>query len=122
MIKVLDKRFTTKLINFLTERKKIPFSFLRLMRSLQLFCQCCRLFAFLLFSLFSVSLKLNRNSNLCPLLMRPILYHFTQGLHCCRFRSSVISSAPTIMRPQVRILSTPSMLFSICVIEVVMRK
>ena len=35
--------------------------------------------------------------------------------------SSVVSSAPTILRPQVRIPSTPSMLYSIC-IEIVMRK
>ena len=38
------------------------------------------------------------------------------GRHC-----SVVSSAPTILRPWVRIPSTPSMLFSIC-IEIVMRK
>ena len=36
--------------------------------------------------------------------------------------SSVVSSAPTILRPQVRIPSTPSMLFSICTIEIVSRK
>ena len=35
--------------------------------------------------------------------------------------SSVVSSAPTILWPQVRIPSTPSMLYSIC-IEIVMRK
>ena len=35
--------------------------------------------------------------------------------------SSVVSSAPTILWPRVRILSTPSMLFSICV-EIVTRK
>ena len=35
--------------------------------------------------------------------------------------SSVVSSTPTILWPQVRIPSTPSMLFSIC-IEIVMRK
>ena len=35
--------------------------------------------------------------------------------------SSVVSSAPTILRPRVRIPSTPSMLFSIC-IEIVTRK
>ena len=36
--------------------------------------------------------------------------------------SSVVSSAPTILRPRVQIPSTPSMLFSICVIEIVLRK
>ena len=36
--------------------------------------------------------------------------------------SSVVSSAPTILRPRVRIPSTPSMLFSICIIEIVSRK
>ena len=35
--------------------------------------------------------------------------------------SSVVLSAPTILRPQVRIPSTPSMLFSIC-IEIVTKK
>ena len=35
--------------------------------------------------------------------------------------SSVVSFAPTILRPQVRIPSTPSMLFSIC-IEIVIGK
>ena len=35
--------------------------------------------------------------------------------------SSVVSSAPTILRPRVRIPSTPSKLFSIC-IEIVTRK
>ena len=32
--------------------------------------------------------------------------------------SSVVSSAPTILRPQVRIPSTPSLLFSICIIGI----
>ena len=32
----------------------------------------------------------------------------------------MVSSAPTILRPQVRIPSTPSRLFSICIIEIVM--
>ena len=36
--------------------------------------------------------------------------------------SSVVLSAPTILQPQVQIPSTPSMLFSICIIEIVMRK
>ena len=36
--------------------------------------------------------------------------------------SSVVSPVPTILRPQVRIPSTSSMLFSICIIEIVMRK
>ena len=36
--------------------------------------------------------------------------------------SSVVSSVPNILRPQVQILSTPTMLFSICIIEIVMRK
>ena len=36
--------------------------------------------------------------------------------------SSVVLSAPTILRPQVQIPSTPSMLFSICIIEIVLRK
>ena len=36
--------------------------------------------------------------------------------------SSVVSSAPTILRLQVQIPSTPCMLFSICIIEIVMRK
>ena len=35
--------------------------------------------------------------------------------------SSVVLSAPTILRPQARIPSTPSMLFSIC-IEIITRK
>ena len=35
--------------------------------------------------------------------------------------SSVVLSAPTILQPRIRIPSTPSMLFSIC-IEIVMRK
>ena len=43
-------------------------------------------------------------------------YVFKGGCH-----SSVVSSAPTILRPQVWIPSTPSMLFSIC-IEIVTRK
>ena len=34
----------------------------------------------------------------------------------------MVSSAPTIPRPQVLIPSTPSMLFSICTNEIVMRK
>ena len=36
--------------------------------------------------------------------------------------SSVVSSAPTILRPRVRVPSTPTMLFSICIIEIVSRK
>ena len=36
--------------------------------------------------------------------------------------SSVVFSAPTILRPWDRIPSTPSMLFSICIIEIVQRK
>ena len=32
----------------------------------------------------------------------------------------MISSAPTILRPRVRIPSTPAMLFSICIIEIVL--
>ena len=36
--------------------------------------------------------------------------------------SSMVLSAPTILRPWVRIPSTPSMLFSICIIEIVTRK
>ena len=36
--------------------------------------------------------------------------------------SSIISHAPTILQPQVRIPSTPSTLFSIFIIEIVMRK
>ena len=36
--------------------------------------------------------------------------------------SSVVSSAPTILRPRVRIPSTPTMLFSICIKEIVSRK
>ena len=35
---------------------------------------------------------------------------------------SVFSSAPNILRPRVRIPSTPSMLFSIFIIEIVTRK
>ena len=35
--------------------------------------------------------------------------------------SSMVSSAPTILRPRVRILSTPFMFFSIC-IEIVTRR
>ena len=38
-----------------------------------------------------------------------------------KLSSSVVLSAPTILWPRVRIPSTPSMLFSIC-IEIVMRK
>ena len=34
--------------------------------------------------------------------------------------SSMVSSAPTIMQPQVRIQSTPSTLLTICIIEIVM--
>ena len=50
--------------------------------------------------------------------MRESLFQdsFSSGHH-----SSVVSSAPTILRPRVRIPSTPSMLFSIC-IEIVTRK
>ena len=36
--------------------------------------------------------------------------------------SSMVSSVPTILRLWVRIPSTPSKLFSICIIEIVMRK
>ena len=36
------------------------------------------------------------------------------GRHC-----SMVSSAPTILQPLVRIPSTPSMLFSICIVEIV---
>ena len=36
--------------------------------------------------------------------------------------SSMVSSVPTILRPQVQIPSTPSMLFSICIIEIVSSK
>ena len=36
--------------------------------------------------------------------------------------SSVVSSAPTILRPRVRFPSTPSMLLSICIIKIVSRK
>ena len=36
--------------------------------------------------------------------------------------SSVVSSAPTILRLRVQIPSTPSMLFLICIIEIVTRK
>ena len=36
--------------------------------------------------------------------------------------SSMVLSAPTILQPQVRIPTTPSTLFSICIIEFVMRK
>ena len=43
--------------------------------------------------------------------------HQQKGGH----HSSVVSSAPTILQPRVRIPSTPSTLISIC-IEVVMRK
>ena len=43
-------------------------------------------------------------------------YKFWGGRH-----SSMVSSAPTILWPQVQIPSTPSTLFSIC-IEIVMRK
>ena len=35
---------------------------------------------------------------------------------------SMVLSAPTILWPWVRIPSTPSMLFSICIIEIVTRK
>ena len=53
------------------------------------------------------------------------LYYYTlnvarKEIYCGR-HSSVVSSAPTILRPRVRIPSTPSMLFSIC-IEIVTRK
>ena len=36
--------------------------------------------------------------------------------------SSVVSSVPTILQPQVRIPSPPSKLFSICIIKIVSRK
>ena len=36
--------------------------------------------------------------------------------------SSVVSSTPTILQPQFQIPSTPSMLFSICITEIVMRE
>ena len=36
--------------------------------------------------------------------------------------SSVVSSAPTILRPRVQVPSTPSMLFSILIIEIALRK
>ena len=36
--------------------------------------------------------------------------------------SSMVSSVPTILRPWVQIPSTPSTPFSICIIEIVMRK
>ena len=36
--------------------------------------------------------------------------------------SSVVLTAPTILQPWVQIPSTPSTLFSICIIEIVMRK
>ena len=32
--------------------------------------------------------------------------------------SSAVSSAPTILQPRVRILSTPSMLFAIFIVEI----
>ena len=48
------------------------------------------------------------------------------GEACCthntKRHSSVVSFAPTVLRPQVRIPSTPSTLFSICIIEIVLRK
>ena len=43
----------------------------------------------------------------------------TKKIILCGRHSSVVSSAPTILRPQVRIPSTPSKLFSICIIEIV---
>ena len=45
-----------------------------------------------------------------------------QYFNPCGSHSSVVSSAPTILRPRVWIPSTPSMLFSICIIEIVSRK
>ena len=39
-----------------------------------------------------------------------------------RHHSSLVSSAPTILRPRVCIPSTPSMPVSVCIIEIVMRK
>ena len=42
--------------------------------------------------------------------------------NCCGRYRYVVSSAPTILRPWVWIPSIPSMLFSICIIEILMRK
>ena len=59
-------------------------------------------------------------------------WHFPHSLQLCLHRnkqpsmggrhSSVVSSAPTILRPWVRIPCTPFTLFSICIIEIAMRK
>ena len=49
------------------------------------------------------------------------LDHLRQLKVASNFSVGVVLSAPTILRPRVRIPSTPSMLFSIC-IEIVMIK
>jgi len=38
-----------------------------------------------------------------------------------KYQRSMVSSVPTILRPRVRIPSTPFTLFSICIIEIVMK-
>ena len=53
--------------------------------------------------------------------LNPVEIH---NLYCVKNdrHSSVVLSTPTILWPRVQIPCTPSMLFLICVIEIVMRK
>ena len=49
--------------------------------------------------------------------------YFLANIHTDRDRHrSVVSSAPTILRLQVQIPRTPFTLFSICIVEIIMRK
>ena len=50
------------------------------------------------------------------------LRQLVEAISFVNVNSSVVSSAPTFLRTRVRIPSTPTMLFSICIIEIVSRK
>ena len=54
--------------------------------------------------------RISQGSSFCPLFHSKTMVATNASLNCGR-HSSVVSSAPTILRPRVRIPSTPSMLF-----------
>ena len=54
--------------------------------------------------------RISQVSSFCPLFHSKTMVATNASLNCGR-HSSVVSSAPTILRPRVRIPSTPSMLF-----------